>query len=138
MIYALDTNTISFIIRPSHNPDVVKKFNEIIKNRDEYVIPPICYYEVYWHLLRKKATTQLQMFDMLYNDSLPNFNMGEAEFLRAAEIKADLLDKGTPIGNKDADIFIAAYCIVNDYTLVTDNIGDFSRISDLKIVNWKS
>jgi len=138
MIYALDTNTISFILRPNHNPDVVKTFNEIIKSRDEYVIPPVCYYEVYWHLLRKNATAQLQMFDILYNDSIPNFTMGKSDFIRAAEIKADLMQKGTPIGDKDADLFIAAYCLINDYTLVTDNTSDFERIEALKIVNWKA
>ena len=42
-----------------------------------------------------------------------------------------------PIGKDDGDIFIAAQCIVNDYTLVTDNTGDFERINGLKTVNWK-
>lgn len=37
----------------------------------------------------------------------------------------------------DSDILIAAYCIVNDYTLVTDNTSDFERIEGLKFVNWK-
>jgi len=137
MIYALDTNILSFILRPTHNPEVVQKFNDIIKQGDEYVIPPLCYYEIYWHLLRKKATAQLQVFEKLYTDSLHNFNMGKAEFLLAAQIKADLIEKGTPIGGKDADIFIASYCIANGYTLVTDNTSDFSRIDNLKIVNWK-
>jgi len=137
MIYAFDTNIISFILRPNHNPEVVQKFSDIIKQGFEYVIPPLCYYEIYWHLLRKKATAQLQVFEKLYSDSLPNFNMGEAEFLLAAKIKAELVEKGTPIGNRDADIFIASYCITNGYTLVTDNTSDFSRIADLHFVNWK-
>jgi len=47
------------------------------------------------------------------------------------------MNKGTPIGDKDADIFIAAYCIINDYILVTDNVSDFTRIANLKVVNWK-
>jgi len=137
MIYALDTNILSFILRPNHNPEVVQKFNDTIKQGDEYVIPPLCYYEIYWHLLRKKATAQLQVFEKLYNDSLHNFNMGKSEFMLAARIKADLIEKGTPIGGKDADIFIASYCITNGYTLVTDNTSDFSRIDNLQFVNWK-
>ena len=62
--------------------------------------------------------------------------MDEADFVLAAKIKADLVEKDTPIGNKDADIFIAAYCINNDYTLVTDNVSDFQRIDGLKYVNF--
>ncbi|MDR2570477.1 MAG: PIN domain-containing protein [Oscillospiraceae bacterium] len=137
MIYALDTNTISFLLRPNHNPEVVQKFNETIKRGDEYVIPPLCYYEVYWHLLRKNATKQLQVFDNLYADSLPNFNMGEKEFLNAAKIKVNWVKRGIPIGKRDADIFIASYCLTNRYTLVTDNTSDFERIDDLRLVNWK-
>lgn len=37
---------------------------------------------------------------------------------------------------KDADILIASYCIVNDYTLVTRNAKDFERVDGLKFVNW--
>ena len=63
--------------------------------------------------------------------------MSEEDFVTAIKIKAYLMEQGTPIGKKDGDIFIAAYCIVNDYTLVTDNTRDFSRIDGLKYVNWK-
>jgi len=59
MIYALDTNTISFLLRPSHNPEVVRRFNEMIDQGHDYVIPPICHYEINWHLIRKNATAQL-------------------------------------------------------------------------------
>jgi tRNA(fMet)-specific endonuclease VapC len=63
--------------------------------------------------------------------------MNESEFIMAAEIKARLVSQGTPIGDRDGDIFIAAHCIVNGYTLVTDNTGDFKRIGGLNIANWK-
>lgn len=89
------------------------------------MIPPISHYEVNWYLLRKKATTQLRIFNELYEKSYVKINMGEAELIKAAEIRADLEERGLPIGNKDADVFIAAYCIVNSYTLVTDNTSDF-------------
>ena len=112
-------------------------FGEMIRNGYKYVIPPLCYYEAYWYLLKKKAEKQIQIFKDLYNESLHNFYMGEADFTLAARLKAELIEKGSPIGSKDADIFIAAYCINNGYTLVTDNTGDFGRIDSLRIVNWK-
>lgn len=37
---------------------------------------------------------------------------------------------------EDADIFIAAFCIHNNYILVTDNIKHFSNITDLRTINW--
>jgi predicted nucleic acid-binding protein len=141
MIYALDSNIISFLLRPTKNPEVVKRFNEILEEGHDYVIPPFCYYEVYWLLLKKNATVQIRSFKDIYAGSLTKINMTEAEFNKAVEIRAMLEERGTLIGkegNQDADIFIAAHCIINGYTLVTDNTNDFKRIgSGLKMVNWK-
>ena len=135
MIYALDTNIISFLLRRTRNQAVAKRFeDEIVKRGNYYVIPPLSHYEVYWYLLRKKATAQIRIFNELCADALGKISMGEAEIIKAAEIRADLEERGLPIGNKDADIFIAAHCIINGYTLVTDNTSDFERIEGLKIV----
>ena len=137
MIYALDTNTISFLLRHKQNPEVAKRFAAEINDKgNSYVIPPLCYYEISWWLLRKSATAQLSAFEDLYQSSLAKAVMVESELLEAAKIRVDLEKRGMPIG--DADTLIAAYCIINDYTLVTDNISDFERIDGLKYVNWKS
>jgi len=58
--------------------------------------------------------------------------MYEEEFNKAAEIRADFEAQGLSVGNNDADVLIAAHCIVNGYTLVTDNTKDFERIAELK------
>ena len=36
----------------------------------------------------------------------------------------------------DDDIFIAAFCIANSYTLITRNTKDFANIQGLKLLNW--
>ena len=53
----------------------------------------------------------------------------------AAHIYAALSQIGKPID--DADILIAAFCLVNDYTLVTNNIRHFENIDGLNYVDWK-
>ena len=52
---------------------------------------------------------------------------------KSADIYIALKQKGQLIG--DSDILIAAYCLINDYTLVTRNSRDFKRIDGLKSVN---
>jgi len=52
----------------------------------------------------------------------------------AARIYADLYAKHFTV--KDADILIAAFCMVNRYTLITANTKDFVNIDDLQCVNW--
>ena len=69
MIYALDTNIISFLLRAKQNPEVAKRFEAEMGQENDYVIPPISYYEITWYLLRKKATAQLRYFNDLYKNS---------------------------------------------------------------------
>ena len=137
MIYAIDTNILSFLLRPNKNPEIVERFEHIIEQGCHYVIPPLCYYEISWYLIRKKAPIQTRVLNNLLTNSISTLQMREEDFTTAAKIKAYLMNRGTPIGKKDGDIFIASHCIVNDYTLVTDNTKDFARIDGLKFINWK-
>ncbi len=52
----------------------------------------------------------------------------------AARIYAALKQRGKIID--DADILIAAYCIVSGFTLITANVRHFERIEGLQWVNW--
>ena len=113
------------------------KFRETIEQGHDYVIPPLCYYEIKWQLQRKNANAQMSVFDDLYNKSFAVACISEGELTLAAEIKVILMNKSIPIGKNGSDIFIASHCIVNDYTLVTNNTSDFLNIDGLRLVNWK-
>ncbi len=52
----------------------------------------------------------------------------------AQEIYAELMRRGELI--EDADILIAASCLVEGMVLVTDNEEHFRRIEKLEIENW--
>jgi tRNA(fMet)-specific endonuclease VapC len=49
-------------------------------------------------------------------------------------IRTGLERMGQPIGAND--LLIAAHAMALDFTLVTDNEREFSRIEDLRIENW--
>ena len=51
-----------------------------------------------------------------------------------AELRARLERAGTPIGAND--MLIAAHALALGHTLVTDNVGEFSRVAGLKVENW--
>lgn len=53
---------------------------------------------------------------------------------KAAQIYSELKQKGELVD--DADIFIAAMCLENNYVLVTNNVRHFNRVSGLSIENW--
>lgn len=50
------------------------------------------------------------------------------------EIRASLEIKGLPIGAND--LWIAAHARAFGYTLVSNNLREFSRVPDLTVANW--
>ena len=46
----------------------------------------------------------------------------------------DLERKGTPIGPDD--LLIAGHALVNNLTVVTNNLGEFQRVNGLKVEAW--
>ena len=54
--------------------------------------------------------------------------------LAAATIRAQLEQQGTPIG--PIDVLIAGTAVALQATLVTHNVNEFSRVSELAIADW--
>ena len=52
----------------------------------------------------------------------------------AAHIRADLEQLGTVIG--PYDLLIAGHALANNFTLVTNNLGEFQRVNGLKLETW--
>jgi len=61
----------------------------------------------------------------------PFSNSGASE---AAQIRAELEKRGTPIGA--IDYLIAGFARCHDWTLVTGNSREFKRVKNLKIERW--
>ena len=134
MIYALDSDIISAILK--RDVEIIARFHKI-RPKNEFVIPPIVFYEIERGLLSGNLLAKRRIFMEFCKD----VEIGEFSFnvwQKAAEIYATLSKQGNPIGGKyDGDYFIAAYCVVNDYTLITGNKDHFNRIDGLKFTNWK-
>jgi len=50
------------------------------------------------------------------------------------QVNGGLLQKGITVS--PVDMLIASVALRHDYTLVTNNVADFSRIPDLRTVDW--
>jgi len=53
----------------------------------------------------------------------------------SAQIRHDLEAAGKPIG--PYDLLLAGQALSRDFTLVTSNTGEFSRVVSLRFVNWR-
>ena len=60
--------------------------------------------------------------------------LGNKEALLAGDILASLRKTGQIIGIED--VLLAATALANQYTVVTRNVGHFSRIPGLNVENW--
>src|SRR5262245_52857681 len=58
----------------------------------------------------------------------------ESDVRAAAQVRAHLERLGCPIG--DFDSLIAAQGLARDLIVVTNNVDEFGRVPDLRIVNW--
>lgn len=132
MIYALDTNIISYMLKT--DKQVIERYLSEAEKGCECVIPPIAYYEIKRGLYAINATAKMNHFDALCRE----FTVGEMNtdiWEKAARLYDSHRKQGKPV--EDADLFIAAFCLINQYTLVTNNTKHFSAIDGLEVVNWK-
>ena len=83
--------------------------------------------------MANNAVKKLTRFDALCT-RLSIQNLTVEDMRAAAEIYAKLKSYGMLIA--DGDILIAAQCLTNGYTLITNNISHFERIDGLDIENW--
>jgi predicted nucleic acid-binding protein len=132
MIYALDSNIVSYFLKKD---SVVRgMFLTATKQNNRFIMPAIVYYEVKRWLLERGAKNKENDFSE-FCQSVPLGEFDKRVWHLAASLYVQARRKGKPID--DADLLIAAFCIVNGYTLVTNNTRHFENIDGLDCVNWK-
>ena len=131
MTYALDTNTIIHLLKGTVS--VVSKIKESLFQDIPIIIPPYADYEIRRGLRYANATAKEQAYRRLC-DSCEVGEMRREIWVRAANLYSDLRHNGFTVG--DADILIAAFCVENGYTLVTNNTKDFINMDGVNLVDW--
>lgn len=131
MRYMLDTNICIYVIK--HKPEkVFQKLQEV--DPSDVCISSVTYAELV-HGVEKSAAVdknRLALSIFLANIEILDFDVNAAEGY--GKIRADLEKNGTPIG--PLDMMIAGHARSLDYTVVTNNVKEFKRVSGLKIENW--
>lgn len=127
----VDTDILSALLR--RNPAVIQTARGYLDVHGQRSFSAITRYEILRGLKAKNAGRQQISFEKFCAANSILYITEEA-ILKAADIYADLYQRGELIG--DADILIAATAITADYSLVTNNERHFSRIPGLRIENW--
>jgi len=131
MRYMLDTNICIYVIK--HKPETV--FQKLQNtNPEDVCISSVTYAELV-HGVEKSAAVEknrLALSMLLANMEILDFDVDAADCY--GKIRAALEKKGTPIG--PLDMMIAAHAQSLGYTVVTNNMKEFSRVSALQIEIW--
>ncbi len=127
----LDTSILIAFLRG--NEKVVAKVEAYLDEFDMLSLSIITCYEILRGLKYIGNRRKLESFEELMDKS--EIIMLDREIIdRASEIYAELKKRGELI--EDADILIAASCLVKGMVLVTDNEEHFRRIENLEVENW--
>ena len=131
MKYMLDTNICIYAIK--YKPEkVFQKLQEV--EPEDVCVSSVTYAELV-HGVEKSVAVEknrLALSMLLANIEILDFDVDAADCY--GKIRADLEKKGTPIG--PLDMMIAGHAQSLGYTVVTNNVKEFSRVMDLKIENW--
>lgn len=131
MNYLLDTNICIYIIKK--NPQSV--FNRLLEiPPDQLSVSAISVAELEYGVRKSSQPekNQLALKNFLKPLSVLSFDFNAT--IEYGMIRSNLEKKGIPIG--PLDLLIAAHAKSLNYTLVTNNEKEFSRIEGLKIENW--
>jgi predicted nucleic acid-binding protein len=95
----------------------------------------LAYYEVKRGLSSVGSTVRLRLFEKLCRDFTVDA-MDTATWDKAVHLYAIQRQCGFPV--EEADIFIAAFCLVGGYTLVTNNTKHFEMFEILPDVSFSA
>ena len=131
MRYMLDTNICIYAIK--HKPE--KVLEELQRhNPSDVCISAVTYAELI-HGVEKSAAIEknrLALSLLLANIEIFDFDVKAADCY--GKIRAELEKIGSPIG--PLDMMIAGHARSLEFTLVTNNMKEFSRVSGLRLENW--
>jgi len=112
---------------------VSKNFNHAVQQGDTFIIPAPVNFEIMRGFKYRSAPKK----EVMYNHLITLYPVGDIThdvWERAADIYVDLRRAGRT--SEDADLLIAAFSIINKYTLITTNTKHFDNIIDLNHINW--
>jgi tRNA(fMet)-specific endonuclease VapC len=91
--------------------------------------------ELFFGSLRSQNPARSRQIQDNFLKDIVSLTFDDAVAEHYAEIRADLANKGTPIGPND--LIIAATALAHNLILVSHNVAEFSRVNGLRVEDWE-
>jgi len=133
--YLFDTNFCIAMLNKSLSPVALRRLDECLETGEEYCISSLVLHELWYGIAySEQVARNTERLRRLLESPLEvlTFNAEDGRF--AAEIRAELRRRGTPIG--PYDLLIAGQALARDLVVVTRNTREFLRVDGLKLVDW--
>ena len=132
--YMLDTCICSFIMR-ERPESVLERLALEVKNQNRIVISAVTYAEMRYGEIGKKASPKHAVLVNEFIRRLDAILPWDRHAVDATiAIKRHLTATGSKIGEND--MAIAGHAISANCVLVTNNVGEFSRVDGLTYQDW--
>jgi len=130
LAYLLDTNILSDLVR---NPQGVVAAQITKAGEDTVCSSVIVAAELRYGATKSNSAKLAERINLILSalEILPLEIPADHQY---AALRHHLTRQGTPIGPND--LLIAAHALASDLTVVTANVGEFSRVPGLKVENW--
>lgn len=133
MLYMLDTNMCSYIIRD--NPKGIFQKLKVVEKEHTIALSSIVVSELLYGASKKGSTKLIKVVNM-FVEQFTIYDYNKASAKAYANIRTTLEKKGQVIGVHD--MLIAAHTLSLDATIVTNNTKEFERVENLVVENWVS
>jgi tRNA(fMet)-specific endonuclease VapC len=133
MIYSLDTNVCARYINGRSLNVREKILNTAYQN---VIVCDVVRCELFYGSAKSNTPEISRAKQMSFLARYTSRPFDTAAALIYGDVRAFLERAGTPISHQDVQI--AAIALVHNLILVTHNVGEFSRVPDLKIEDWEA
>jgi len=131
MLYMLDTNMCSYIIRD--NPKGIYEKLKKVEAKHTVGLSSIVVSELFYGA-RKKENPKLRKVVELFVKNFMIYDYDKVSANYYADVRSELEKKGQIIGSHD--LLISAHALSRGAVLVTNNTKEFERVDGLVLENW--
>lgn len=129
--HLLDTNAVIALLGRKSTP-LVERITE--NDEGSIALSSVVVFELYYGAYKSaKVSFNLETLRLALSD-FPVLGHERKDAQRSGAIRAELAARGTPIGPYDT--LIAGQALARNLILVTNNVGEFSRVEGLRIEDW--